>query len=594
MIAVSIKGTGTLDMADANLGLKRENPLYSWSKLSSARSTQFSVPATIHNRRLLGWAEDVSEYGYMMRLRLDAQLQYDGGTEDGILEVTSFDGHEFSCVFYYDISEELEILDGLKCNAVETTMPTQTWNSHFGQNADAAGLSSAKTAIIKYKGVYDTNATQLAGRWTWLPAMKLKELIEDLLTNAGIRHSISLDGSLWLVSPTLNSPSSVSGTISKTTVGGAVTIASALQPYLSSVTSKLYFNVNSNALFPRGAVETVATAITVQKDIKLTFPSNWPSYLSIYTKKRNLNAYDFVPLTDRWKMSLYTGYRGMPLAGRTVTLHAGDFFFVLDERDFAVNGGNTYPNGYGWTKDASPFSYTFGVVDDGTQIAYGGTWNPKDNMPDMTVTELMRSAALLDGRVLYWDKDDGIVIDTVGMSTNTIPLTEVRKMGNITRCVADWGNSTREVIIKFDSEDYVVAPLVDSYFIDNEQINDNKEEVIKFSEGNDDGGDVVINDIEIDSSSNVKLTAKKWTVAKSGNGTYLDRVALVRHETESMPSLLSCAVTVETNMDVADFLDMQKNVAFTFRGVSLVWTSATWNGGVATLQCQVVPTLDMA
>ncbi len=594
MIAVSIKGTGTLDMADAKLGLKRENPLYSWSQLSSARSTQFSVPATIHNRRLLGWAEDVSEYGYMMRLRLDAQLQYDGGTEDGILEVVKFDGHEFSCVFYYDLSDELKILDGLKCNGVETTMPTQTWGSHYGKNADAADLATAKTAIIKYKGVYDTNATQLAGRWAWLPAMKLKELIEDLLTNAGIRHSISLDNTLWLVSPTLNASSSVTGTISKTTMAGAVTISSALQPYLSSVTSKLYFNINNNPMFPRGALQPTATAITVLKDIRLTFPSNWPDYLSIYTTTRRINSAEFIPLGGRWKKSLYLDYCGQPLAGRTISLHTGDYFFVLDERDFAVNGGYVYPNGYGWTKDASPFNYTLGIVDAGEQLTYGGTWNPKDNMPDMTVTELMRSAALLDGRVLYWDKDDGIVIDTVGMSTNTIPLTEVRKMGNITRCVADWGGSTREVVIKFDSEDYVVAPLVDSYFIDNEQINDNKEEVVKFSEGNNDGGDVVINDIELDSSNNVKLVAKKWTVAKSGNGTYLDRVTLVRHETESMPSLLSCAVTVETNMDVADFLTMQKNVAFTFRGVSLVWTSATWNGGVATLQCQVIPTLDMA
>lgn len=574
MIAINIIGNGVLEFdGKVSIALKRENHQGSWGRLTMGRSAAFTIPATEHNRIVLGFADDVVEYGDAMRVSYPAQMQYSGGSVDGTLSVTSFSGGRYSCVFFYPVGG-IDAINDKKLADCFCDIKAIQWSENNAVDADNAALPTRPVAIVRYDRPATYNPPQRP--WPCLPSLSIKLYVENILDNLGVRHDLDIPANLRLVTPTLKGIPSVTGRVAKTGL-----TAGTIDPSLSSL---LEFKTNaalSNWDHWFGIVTTTPCwAIRPKVDVEITFPSDFPNAGELI----QLNGKVMTPVTDRYRDT--SGWHGTPLAGRTVSIAAGKWFFIVTDL------GSPYGDSYltGWTSDVSPFDFELTVASTG-EIDVDGIWSPAVNAPDMTIVEYLRSVALMLGKELYI-VDNRIVIKDTDIGSDTRERLDAKgdvvETVQLSRNVQDWGSDVRSETVRFDSEDYVQTPLRQEYVINNGNLEKDETQVIKWSEGNVDAdGDVVIHDVELN-GQDTKLTAKKWTVGVTGAGTRLKRAELEGYIFGSSLARMSTCITVRVIRDIDTFLRMTFGAYYYHAGLWWVWTSAQWQDGIATLTLQAV------
>ena len=89
IIATTGTELGYLDGTPDSVSFKRRNKQFFWAKMEMGRSTEFQVPATDHNRILLGFGNDPEEYGEVFRYPLRAQMQTSGNAITGNLDANA-------------------------------------------------------------------------------------------------------------------------------------------------------------------------------------------------------------------------------------------------------------------------------------------------------------------------------------------------------------------------------------------------------------------------------------------------------------------------------------------------------------------------
>lgn len=561
---------GVLDLDERfRMTMERGNPQGAWGQVSTGRSVEFSVPATANNRELLSFSEDPAEWGDAMRIQHRCQVQYSAGAFMARLSVTEFSGNRFSCVIYFPLSDTLEKLNGKKLSDCLCTIKAVRWHEDSAVDANSPTLP-VPVGVIKYTGPY----TDFVGttKWCWLPSINIKHYIEDVLGHLQVRNLLNIPTNYYLITPTLHGSTAVTGTIAKTGLT-AGTISAALQDYFDFKTDARL------TLFNRfGALTMVSCwAIRPKIDVKVTFPNDFPSNYELVKCYGNSVTH----VTDRYKDD--DGWHGEELANRTVSIGAGQWFFIVEEQP--LTGVNNYKRG--WIADASPFSFTFEVERDG-DIDYGDTWSIANNAPDMTVMEFLQSVALMLGKELYYDEaNDQIVIDeamTVGLPI----LPEVTGVESVKRCVEDWGSDTASVVVRYDSEDYVTVPIVMRYDVHNLNNTSEDTKTIKWSEGNpnDDGsGCVYVKDVKFDGVT-PQLAASKWTVGYAGSEPYLMRASIGRNVYCGALADESTCVVIDILQDIDDFIRLGIGTLIYYGGMWYVWTSAVWEAGITKLTMQ--------
>ena len=573
---------GLLDIERAeNIAFKRTNRQFNWSHLETGRSTQFKVPANDHNNHLLNFANEPDEDGLFMRKLLACQMQYSGGLINGTLAVESYDGSSYGCVLYYGRDEILAKIDGLKLSDCPCTFKGVTWQKEGGGGtvfpANDAALPSTPIACIRYRNPWIQSVSPLPANisWTFVPSVNVKAFLNDVLTNLSVPHNLDISSHWWMIAGSMHGADSVSGTVAKTSmVSGTIDVA--LSPYLAfDTTGALYYR---NGLF--SSQTTPCWGIKALQDIQLTFPNDFPNNYQLVTRK---GKYNF--LGDRYQDAF--GVHGEPWAGRTLDITAGTVFYIVAMFD-------PYHGSYatGWTSDESPFSFTFTVARQG-DIALGEMWKIQNNMPDMTLVDLLRSVANLEGKTLFYDADgDGVTIDAQDLSYRK-DLDNVVEVQDVSRYVKDWGK-VAAVSVEFDSEDYIpeASRLKNVYVIENELVEGTNAETILFSEGLifDNSGDVLVNDVTLD-GTNAKFAAKKWTIARDtltelADLPYLQRVDIDTLEASAIVARFSTSERLRVIMDLDDFMALPDTAYFVWRGNQFVWTSADWVGGFAVITLQ--------
>lgn len=559
--------------ADTSIALKRENVQYNWAEPATGRSVEFTIPSTDANRKLLGFADDPVEYGGAMRYRHRCQMQYDGGTMMGRMDVTKYDGGRFSCVFYYPYNDVIDKLNAKKLSDCRCTLKGVTWDGSSALDADDPLLPAKPVAVVKYDGIFARSL--LLARWCWMPSVNAKLYIEDILDNMGVAHILDVSPNIYLVSPTLNGADEVTGIVSKNGLTSG-SIDAALQNYLefdqsAHLTSFGVFGIPTH---------TTCWSLRPKLDLQITFPLDFPAtYELIHV---NGNKISFIG--DYYRDG--GGWHGNHLAGRTVTIPANKDFFIVEDL-----GVGAYGDGYvnGWHTDASPFAFNLTIARSG-DIQQGDTWMVQYNAPDMTVVEFLRSLALMEGKELFYDADnDRVVIAGADIGSATREeLDRVTELVSLSRNVEDWGSDIREVLVRFDSEDYVSAPIMSSYPIATDIIEEVEEKKIGWSEGNDSGdgeNNAYIEDVSFDNDT-PSIVAKKWTAGLSGSGRYLKRVGLETYDANNSIATAGTCIKIRILQDVSSFLSMTRDALFTWRGMAYVWTSADWADGVTTLTLQ--------
>lgn len=559
MIRFNIIGTGFLDVADpSGIGFKKDNQQFRFNEISLGRSTEFSVPATDYNRAILGFSEDPAEWGLMMRVSQACQLIYDGGVKDGTISITSYDGGAFKCCFTIGNASWIDALQNKKLAECVTSLGSVVWDSSTPiVNADAATPSNG-VELIQYQHPTYGNP------WMVLPSVNVKTYIADILSNLGIPFYTTLDDAYWMIAPTLTGGSHDSFAIASTAMDNA-TITGQTENFLAVADVDIEWA--TVLLFQGGAVgggDNPAKVFEALQDIKITFPSPMSTCYMVQWSR---------------KLSRYKQLAGPDLAGKTINVPKGAKFFFASTPVYWTGYQDTF----------HPYSFTIEVDADG-QMSLGDTWWMRNNAPDMTVFEFLKSVALATGMELLVDGEDGVkIVDgAYGDTTDFEALDKVISVDSVIRNVGSWGNGTKTAKIAFDSDEWVTENITSDYDIDNEQMQDEKTYKTKFSEGNIGGSGIYVEDFDT-SSYPYKLNAKKWTLAIALTpGVYLQRVGIPDPIGAEDIAVNSTCTKVKVAAGEAKFFDLPYSRVFTWRGSAYVWTDASWSDGVLTMTLQRV------
>ena len=603
MTQFNILGKGFLDMEDPQgIGFKAKNPWFCFADVELGRSTEFAIPANNHNRLLLGFGEDPAEYGDDLRYKHDCQMVYDGGLRNGTLTVTAYDGDSFKCVFVTDNAAWIDRLQGMKLSEVPIGDNHVVWDT-TAPVVDANAATPTPSDFVKILK-YDNGG--VSGAWQLVPSVHVVDFVRAILTALDVPYNpllVQADISHWLVAGSLKNGATDSVTLQHVNT----TTASITQTMgLLSLTNQ-YLKSAEALIFGAyiGGTNTPAQMFRAENDIKMTFgvvPSDvylikWDVSLK---KCRCLGGYPSGSLPS-WVITPMEmlGDVGTDLTGKTIEFAKGDTFFFSDyfgniiTSNYFTNQQIIPGEGYfGWKDVAHPFSVSATVsVDD--ELELGETWWLRYNMPDMTVFEFLKSVALSSAMEMTVTPSEfslmqGFYGEWLGVQYFK-PLDKVLSVDRVERKA--WGDA-RHAFVKFDSEEYVTEKVTTDYEVPNANLTEAEDHVVKFSEGALGNNGVLIKDV---SSSPIKFTAKKWTLARvdaaAAHPDYLQRVEAPSAVGYDDIAANSTCLSLKAVMTFADFMDMKPMDVFLWRGMAYVWTDASWSQGISTMTMQRVSAL---
>lgn len=568
MVRYNIIGTGFLDLAQSGMAFKQENQHFRFADISLGRSVEFSIPATDRNREMLGFGDDPSTYGDMLRVRHDCQCVYDGGTVMGTLAVTAYKGDAFSCVFYLDDAEWIRSLDQRKLSdCPEIWNKGVPWStSVLPTNANEADPTQGEAVVL-----YDNGLVLQTSQWQLLPSINVATFLTDLFAAMGVPFSTDLDKAYWLVMASLNGGTAEAVTFAQTATAAASVTQSQQYFSVENITLEWAMANVFGAMVGGGSV--ASKGFKASRNLDVTFPATIADDVFLIEWHSSLR-----------KCKTLGGGKSDPLAGKTVTIGSGTTFFFA-RKDVEYMPGD----GYGWRDTYHPLSVTCNVARS-EQMSIGEVWYLRNNMPDMTVFEFLRSVALATGRELTVTAD-GITLEAAQYGTNDdfVAIDKVVAVEEVSRKVEAWGDDTGKAVIDFDSEDYVGEGerMTIPYTIDNEHLEGEERHTVGFSEGAVGSNGILIRDVDV--SSTPKLVAKRCTIAYADpNEIYLQRVPVPSPVGYDDIAQQSTCVRLRMLAGEAAFFAMKPSTTLLWQGMAYLWTDAQWSDDVLTLTLQKV------
>lgn len=559
--------------ANFSLQLKKSNILFAFDNIALERTTSFSVPATPHNTGIFGWSNDFHYYGEKGRKRMQAQLQMDGVTKDGYLYITKYTPDAFECVF---VTGELLGLADIKAlgDWSQFILPSNGV-SLDGSVKDAEDGNDYSAARVEYK----TDGYIM-------PSWKLASYAKMALNGAGVLAN-------W--GDVLDKITSHRIVIGKAK-GVTETPCTFTRGYLAEQTNTTPYPVlNSTLMDDAGElvgvitnaqsdypIFKVKTADAVQyygyvqqwiarQDLTLSFADDTPDTLFLASAQMNgtfafLGGYEFAADGT---------ITGEPLKGREIELQTAQTFLLISQNDYLRPGVGEFE---GWT--IANETLTANVVLKGANEQPNNAYiRVKDNVPAMTIVELLKTCAALSGTILSYRAGEVVFVDDIAGGAFR-ELDKPLKWESLTRGVADYAQRNT---IAFKSAESVLSTekIVATYAIDNVNIAEEKELfVLPFSEGQDSAGVLYIG------SAFDGYTLGTWNAEKSN--LYLSRVSLPLNA--SLQSILEqgTSIVAEVKMTEQKFDTLKNDMVLFFEHSAWVWTDGVWSNGVARLNLSKV------
>lgn len=552
--------------ANFNLQLKKSNILFAFDNIELERTTSFSVPATPHNTGIFGWSNDFHYYGEKGRKRMQAQLQMDGVTKDGYLYITKYTPDAFECVF---VTGELLGLADIKALG--------DW-SQFILPSNGVSLDGA----VKYAddgNDYSAARVQYKTDGEIMPSWKLASYAEMALNGAGVLVD-------W--GDVLDKITSHRIVIGKAK-GVTETPCTFTRGYLAEQTSATPYPVLNSVLMDDAGelvgvitnaqsdypIFKVKTADAVQyygyvqqwiarQDLTLSFADDTPDTLFLASAQMN-GTFSFL---GGYEFAADGTITGEPLKGREIELQTGQTFLLISQNDYLRPGVGEFE---GWT--IANETLTANVVVKGADEQPNNAYiRVKDNVPEMTIVELLKTCAALSGTILSYRAGEVVFVEDIAGGAFR-ELDKPLKWESLTRGVADYAQRNT---IAFNSAEGLLSSekIVATYAIDNVNIAEAKELfVLPFSEGQDSAGNLYIG------SAFDGYTLGTWNAEKSN--LYLTRVSLPLNA--SLQSVLQqgTSIVAEVKMTEKQFDTLKDDMVLFFEHMAWTWTSGVWSKGVA-------------
>lgn len=589
MIRFEINGE-YLDLpADFSLQFKKSNILFAFENIECQRSTSFDIPATIKNDRIFSLAKWVQSDGVGMRRKYEAQMQDGLIVQNGFLHVDAYSSGKYKAVF---VTGELlglkQIRDAGKIKDFWKPAGGIVWST--ANIKDANDVLGNPFAIVRYVSnvallhpsfdLSDVCAyaySELTGK-VFPPRRQIYRLIPKEVEGMPRTNCVlTYTGTDAELAPTPEQAS----------------LANTLQ--ITEVMS---------------AVETFDQVLTVRQNtyqyIKirewrakqtfiLTFPNDFPSDYFLM-RIEDTGAGDDpadVSYSQSWFLGDYYFYQrtgggttavGTPLAGRSVTVESGTAFVLMSRSWFEYQPSPLNLNGFLY---ASGGNYSLTIQIEADELQEGDTVRAYDLLPDLTLTDLLKMYAALEGKMLYYENDN-LQFDTLDISTwSTFDLTsKVISTSNIAR---KFGNYAQRNVIDFKSGSDVMPShrVSNAYTIDNDNIEEEKSLLrIPYSEGEiaERNGFIVARFDAEDTEKNV-LYEQCIMYAKSISGsTYGEHIAIPKNAGLQALCDASTSIEIRARISYLEYEQIKPKTLLYYDGVKYVWTESNWSKGVATLK----------
>ena len=564
MIQLNIIGKGFLHIKkDGGIGFKADNQLYRFADISLGRSSEFTIPDDRHNRVLLDLAGDPAQYGEAMRTRHDCQLIHGGGAVMGSLSVTGWQPGEFSCVFRIGDFKWINDLQGVKLSDLTwQSNPTCVWVA--GVRPEPANDVTPSLEVVGYE-------RNVSGGWQVFPSIGLNYYLDMMTAATGVSFG-NVPGEHRIVLCTLHGGNEHSVTIDITGTTTATVSASGANDFIPyDVTLEWARAIVFGAYVGGGS--TTAKAFKALRTINVTFPTTIASNVFLVKLNKSLGKCEVLGGVD-------INGNGTSLAGRTIEFGRGEVYAFVPNGFMGVDGGGTY---WGWQDILHPLSVSVTVADVG-DIQNGDTYYLNANHPDMTVFEFLQSVSRALG-IDFWVDGDGVHWVTPGKN-DIVKVEDIITVERVMRNVGMWGDDTAKAVVRFDSDDYVQAPIVAEYGIDNGNLEGVEEYKSGFSEGSQGENGVLIDDVQVDGGT-PSVRAKRCTLtAVDPNSEWLQRLPQPYVADCGDIAVNSTHVTVKCKATESAFFALKNDDMLNVRGQLYRWASAQWSGGVMTLDLQ--------
>lgn len=595
--------------ANTSVQFTRENPLFAFDNLKCERSTSFDIPATPKNDRVFNLARWIQTTGTGMRRRYDAQMQFGTAAKDGYLYVDSYAEGNYKAIF---VTGELlglqQIRDAGKLADLAIFNDTVAWTA--GLVPDLPNRATDNWNIVKYSQAGTPPHPSLLIKYVVdtivaannLPAINIPASgqglrviigVPQLLKPTDVSFARAIASGNWVdVTKTYPYPriTTLGIQASAGDLSGLFTIADydvqyrrhwedydfqTMQPVLRTVTY----------------AGNVQHLVTTQK-VKLTFSRDFPedTYIGTFDDYGQYTG-GFGFFGDRsfgkyWNGSQSVTTRsGEPLAGRTVVLEAGTSFVFIRESDLLdytqyTEDTTTHETWeQGWKNVRSAFDVTWVTIEGDGDAVVGNTVRLQDNLPDITLVDLLKAVAALTGKVLNYTDEEGVTFDD--LDTDTWQTKELAGVMSIDTVNRKFGDYAQRNTLQFDSDNSVAqsARVIDAYVIDNDNLESVKElQTVPFSEGGVNyEGAVEIVEVAEDN--------EKDTVADAATSvTRMARASLPINENLQSLCDASTGVTIKARMSFLEYNNIGAKTRIYYDGVLYVWTEAQYSKDVVTLK----------
>lgn len=561
--------------------MTKQNPLFGFDNLTCERSTEITLPDTYTNNAVFAAARNPAVYGRPMRVRYDAQLCDGVIVKEGHLYVSSYTGGAYKAVF---VTGQLLGLQRVK---------------QAGKIRDLVDFSSD---YVYYPEESPTPANENKHYWEVVrygqesrpvyPSADLRSVVDAAANGLGVH--VDFTGT----EPELRYIPDVPHPLSSQAMSISEHVNDPLQPS-SNIPSK---NYNIPTYWKSGVFMTFSVIVSTMRrsmtmyyklqqcvpyiDIKLTFPDDFSSNLFLVSFDQDgehtfLGDYSFEMAGEY--PSKFRRTFGEPLAGRSVEIPKQTRFVILDMRDYFDEQVQT-PTGtvydIGWIFGVGGgigLDYSFDLR---IESSDPGVLYLQDNLPDVTLVDLLKTIAAASGRALYYDDANGISFDPVDVkSWPVIELQNILKLDQVERKFSDYQQAN---LVQFDTaknvrewQREVLAYVIENDYLEREKVL----QTIPFSEGSIGGTNLAPYFL----NTNAKEESDKYMLARCLQ-SYTNMQRVVLPENAGIAELCEASTSVRASvlMSLFEFEQITPKKTIICQNVKYVWTSATWSDGVAT------------
>lgn len=560
MTRFNISGSFLELPANFKIQLKKRNILFAFDNVELERSTSFSVPATPINTGILGWANDAHRFGEKGRQKIAAQLQLDGVTKDGFLHITKYTPEAFECVF---VTGELLGLTEVKAlgDWGQFILPSN------GVSMDAAvRIASSGNDYSAARVDYKTDGYIM-------PSWKLSSYAQMALQRAAVDVNWGevLDGlnTYRIIIPKAKGVSETAVTFTRRYSAGQTSatpypvLNSALLDDQGELSNVVTIEQSAYPIFKVKTTDATqyygyVMQFVAKQDMTLKFADDTPDTLFVASAQMN-GTFDFL---GGYSFAADGTITGDPLKGREVEIATDQAFLLISQNDYLRAGTGEFE---GWT--IANEELTANVVVKGKDEQPNNAYiRVKDNLPAMTIVELVKVIAALSGKILSYQAGEIVFVDNIA-GGEYMELDKPLKWSNLTRGVGDYAQ--KNLVTFKDGE------LTAIYTIDNVNIEQEKELLaIPMNAGADVAGELFV------AGDTEEYTIARYDETRPIN---LQRIEVMKNESLEKILFRSTSLTAEVKMTEREFDKLPFDAQLRFDNALYAWTDGVWSNGVASM-----------